>query len=741
MKPKLMNTIINIRVVIVSLLCLFQISIAAQDNGNEVDSTDIEQGFIAVLAKSYADSIILRWGPTNEEIWNNFMDSGYVINRYTMLPNPTSILESVDTSSFVSIAGPENPILPWSLNSIEKVIQPTDTLALIVAQVMYGSSYENEIDEENLDIVGRQLEKKMRFGIGLLMADRSALAADIAGLRFVDRNVEPNKSYIYYVSPVENPAMTNFVIVENNPKKNEQIENFDAQGQDGIITLFWPKYKNEYADFWIERSSDNGNTWKKLTNQPIVFIESDLENSNPVSIFNVEEEENVIDPNRYYIYTDSVSNGITYKYRISGLTPFADYTDYSYTESIAKDLKPPPIPQVVSNEVNEETSIATLKWEMNYTAKDLEDLAGFTVWEAPHPDSTFVQVSALLPKSTRSFTSPKPLEKDRSHYYLLKAVDDNGNVSSGFPLYMHVIDDVPPAPPLDPIYKIDDSTGVVTLYWKPNTEVDIQGYRVYFSNRLDREFSQLTKSPIHQNIYRDTIALVTLSEKIYYKMQAVDLSHNRSEFSEIVEVKRPDYVPPIAPIMETPEVSSKEVKLIWRLSGSTDVVKQILYRRIYESGDDWQVLQTLEDATINTFSDTTGKEEQLYEYTIQVVDDAELYSDFAFPVKGRRWFDNVIPEVVDFSVKYNSKSKTVSLNWTYQPVNHELLEGIDYMFYVYRSIGNAGLTTYRMVDSGKTSFLDQKTTEDGDYNYAIKVVYLNGKSGAMSEQQKVSIKN
>jgi fibronectin type 3 domain-containing protein len=398
------------------------------------------------------------------------------------------------------------------------------------------------------------------------------------------------------------------------------------------------------------------------------------------------------------------------------------------------------MPQIIKYEVAEETSIAFLEWGMDYDDELLYDLKGFTVWEAEHPDSTFSQISGILPPSSRTYKSSEPLEKNRSHYYLLKSVDGNGNEASSFPLYMHVVDDVPPAPPLEPAYLINDTTGVVTLVWRANEEADLAGYRVYFSNSLKSEFSQLTNAPINANIYYDTIKLVTLTEEIYYTIQAVDLSYNRSEFSEVLVVKRPDYVPPVTPVMEQPDVSSQRILLKWRPSSSKDVEKQILYRRLYEEGDDWEVLQEFDDASLNSYADTSAQIEQIYEYSMRALDDAALFSGYAFPVKGRRWFGGKIPTVDDLQLTYNSSTQELQLRWTFERPKYDLLEGVNYLFYIYRSIGDNPLLRYRIIDGQNTSFSDLKVKEGEQYNYAIKVVFQNGKGSALSDTVSVQVK-
>jgi hypothetical protein len=148
--------------------------------------------------------------------------------------------------------------------------------------------------------------------------------------------------------------------------------------------------------------------------------------------------------------------------------------------------------------------------------------------------------------------------------------------------------------------------------------------------------------------------------------------------------------------------------------------------------EEWQVLQEIEDVTKNTFSDTSGRVEQIYEYTIQVTDDVGLRSDYAFPVKGRRYFDNSDFGVTDFVGRFNPTTKSINLSWTFDPPQDELLRNVDYYFYLYRAENNDELKRYRILPSSQTSFTETISNADINYSYAIVVGYLNGKAGAIS---------
>jgi hypothetical protein len=704
------------------------------------DQVISEDATIGLLGKSYRDSIVLRWGPSSLELWRRLNKTGYSVARIEMKLDANGKFTELDTNSYRVLADTLAPIKPWTLERIGATLKDSDTSAWVAAQALYGETFGEEADAANLDFVARNRANEMRFGFSMLMADRSALAADLLGVRYVDKTVQPGKTYIYYVIPVDSlRRLTTLAFVKNDPAANQKVEEVKTEIGDGKIKISWPKDRNAFSGYWIERSEDNGNTWEKLTEEVIVFMnDGPIPPRNGDMLLTAE-----VDPTDgaagYYVFLDSTTNDINYTYRLSGQTPFADFTDYTYVKAMSTDQTPPPVPQIEKHSVDEKTNIATLVWNMNFDADLIEDLAGFSVWETPNPDSAYVQISGQLPPETRSFQSPKPLEKDRIHYYILKAVDKKGNETSTFPLYMHVIDEIAPAAPSNPDYVID-STGVVTLVWDHNTEADLLGYRVYFTNNPDYELTQLTAAPISRNMYQDTIEIVTLTEKIYYTIQAVDRSHNRSDFSVMVEVRKPDVIPPVAPILHYPDMNDSMIYLTWRPSSSEDVVGHILYRRSYQTGEDWTVLGEL-GGRDTSFMDQTAAVEEMYEYSLRAKDDAGLLSEFAFPVKGRRWFEGTILNVENLQAMYDSTAKSIRLDWKFSPPQYEIFKNVDYVYYIYRSIGTAPVIRYRTIESQLTSFNDLKIKAGEQYNYALMVVFMNGKSSGLSEQRSVIVKS
>ncbi|MFT6338439.1 MAG: hypothetical protein ACJATI_005213, partial [Halioglobus sp.] len=327
------------------------------------DINTIDPGFFAIVGKAYGDSIVLRWAPSSVELWNKMFDSGFKLLRWEMELDKETGIYLLDTTQtgYLYLADTQDLIKMWPLERIGEKITETDTMALIAAQAIYGSSFSSQINTDSLDIVSRAEERDMRFGFSLLMADRSSLAADLMGLRYVDKEVEVGKRYHYMLIPTIDSTgkYDETVSIQNDPSRNKKIEELMVQVGDGEIKVFWPKFNNNFSGYWIERSSDNGSTWKKLTNQTVVFIDSKKDVHGRIKLSeSIDMSDRELNVDYYNIYTDSVENHVKYVYRVSGQTAFADFTEYSYTEGHALDKTPPPIPQITNHIVDEETNIA-----------------------------------------------------------------------------------------------------------------------------------------------------------------------------------------------------------------------------------------------------------------------------------------------------------------------------------------------------------------------------------------------
>ena len=120
-----------------------------------------------------------------------------------------------------------------------------------------------------------------------------------------------------------------------------------------------------------------------------------------------------------------------------------------------------------------------------------------------------------------------------SNYFKIRAIGDN-NQTESFSILVQLYDDTPPAVPVGLTGKID-STGIVRLEWKANTEKDLGGYHVFRGVQKGEEMMRLTPEMITQNTFEDKVALENLNSKVYYYVVSLDKRKNQFQPSEIIE--------------------------------------------------------------------------------------------------------------------------------------------------------------------------------------------------------------
>jgi hypothetical protein len=124
-----------------------------------------------------------------------------------------------------------------------------------------------------------------------------------------------------------------------------------------------------------------------------------------------------------------------------------------------------------------------------------------------------------------------------------------------------------------------DSNGLVYLSWYPNNDEDMEGYKVYYSHSPEHQFMQLTLLPTVNTHFVDSITLKTLTKKIYYRVVAVDKNNNHSDYSGILELKKPDIIPPTPPAIKNVTVLPNKAEIEFVATASTDAVAYIILRK------------------------------------------------------------------------------------------------------------------------------------------------------------------
>ncbi len=670
-----------------------------------VDAT-LTKAHIQLSARYYGDSIVLRWAVDKSSAWRALNEYGYIVERLTL------DADNRVSEDFKRLT--DAPVKPWTYEQWGQRINKEDDYAVIAAQTLYGESFDvariTTNKAEQIDNMAD--EARMRHAFAMLSADISVQAANGLGLRLVDKDVKEGNKYIYRVHSIhQNTSFTSdtalFVIGTKEKYNVFAPQPPTALEDEHRVTLDWDK-ENKFSAYLVQRSGDNGKTYVDLTERPYLQLSNKKEDIDKLS------------------FSDTLpGNYKTYYYRIAGITSFGDVSPWSKpVEAMGVDRTPPEKPRIIKSVVVNDENNVKITWEIDAISQDMK---GFYVGRGSNVTGPFTPLhEKALPNGTREYIDKNPVEH-KTNYYVVASVDTAKNISQSMPAYVALKDLVPPAKPIGLSGEID-TNGLVKLAWPKGKEPDLNGYRVYYSNRKNSDFHALTGT-FQDTTFTDTINLVTLDELIYYRIVAVDINYNNSEYSDIIELKKPDVVNPVAPVLKKYRVTDSTVYITWATSSSKDVTKQLLYRK--DTKDGWQVYKEF-NGDVNEFTDDKVKKENTYEYKLVAVDDAGLVSEMSKPLVVRVFSTGMKPGVNNFTVKLDKDSKSVILKWDDD-------KGCDCSYLIYRSINGNSLQMLASSIGGSKEYVDTDITSKGTYTYAVKVVNKDGDKSQLSESKKIEV--
>ncbi len=701
----------NIRFFICICFLLSALSLRAQEETDEeypfdrervTDETDSVVGpNLHLLARSYGDSVVLRWGAMTYPAWKTAGRGGYVLERMEL----TDEMPSVPVWERL---GPE-PIRPLTLEEWKARFRPEDTLAGAAVQTLYGSAVVAETDPFGA-IYETYLQQRNMHGFAMVLADIAPRLADGYGLRYVDRDVKPGSAYLYRLYSLANdpdqPIDTAITAIQVVPFTSiPSIESLRSEESEKLVVLKWYRYEHPeaFTGYFIERSTDGGKTFGRLKEIP--FIAAKNEELDATSSGKQDTIEYRVELERNY-------EPVTY--RIRAVDAFGEMSGAgAQVTAMGRDRTAPKAPLIAPVEVVEGEAVR-IRWDL---PADIEgDLDGFYIGRGGDPEGPFEAISEFLPVTSREFIH-RGVDTLTPGYYVVGAIDTAGNLRNSAPVLGLLPDSIPPMTPQG-LAGIIDSNGVVTLTWTPNTEDDLHGYRVFFANQEDHEFQQLTTEITTDTIFRDTLTLQTLSEEIYYKVTALDWNFNHSEFTGTLTLKKPDVIAPIPPAIIGVEPGDRGVAIRWHRSPSGDVIEHRLYRRV--AGEtDWTDLLGSTDPSLLDHTDSTAERGILYEYGLEAIDDDGNRSGLSNIVTARPYDNGIRPGIATLDVLYDSTAGGVVLRWRGTPAAEARIM-------LYKSVDDGKQGLVGSVPGDAVEYIDREVFAGSRYRYGVKVVTADG---------------
>ncbi len=640
---------------------------------------------IALVKK---DSVVLRWVPASIPVWQIGNKYGYIIKRYKIAKGGVFIPDGLSKGEILN----QIPVKPISNEDFNKLALSVPRSS-IVQEAIYGTDFQPQSEGNNFSgFLKAYNDLEVRFGFALFICDLSPVVARAAGLQFTDKNVLSDERYAYSISLANVPdgmqvAPAVVVLDAGLITKLPPVTDVQAIFLDKAVKLQWPImiHKGTFTAYILEKSTDGVN-FSPISDLPLV---------------NLTEDES---PD-YFVYTDSlISNYEQTRYRVKGISPFGEESPAS---EVVKGKGAPEFTAYAVIDTAEVLDNKKIVVHWRVTESKSSPVSGITILRSDKSDGVYVTLTPKpISQSLRTFTDSHP---GVSNYYKVELIGKENLSSKSFPYLVQTEDNNPPIAPQMLTGKVD-SSGIVTIAWKANQEPDLLGYKVFRANSRDEEFISLDRKITSQNICIDTINLNTLTHKICYQVIAMDKRYNSSGYSSILELTRPDTVPPAPAVIRRIDVDNGKVTMQLEGSPSNDISLYELYR-IAEIDSSQKKVMTWKGKLPVTFDDMPDKQAIRYRYKLNTIDFAGNASEYARNI----YVPGSTQKSIILKAEQNKNGKSILLSWNL-PQNFKMAKTI-----IYRSKDKEPISIYKTIEGEDQKFLDSDIEMNMAYDYRIKV--------------------
>jgi len=685
-------------ILFMSLQILAQIELPNKSNFN----FSTKKPFI-IKAKRTSNGIALRFIPTKASIWKESIDFGYTIKR--------KIVENKSDNNYITLN--DKPIKPIKLDQIKDLSTRKIQEELLWIPL---DKYEKLIKNKAGFQAGLGLNKLFEYYI--FASTRNPKLANASGMVFHDNTASSGKNYYYEVEIIGKNKETKYKsnIYFSSDQKPLKAPYLYGIGGENIAFLNWEHspIKSPFVAYNLEVSTD-GKSFIPAFKDPIYYsikekIDSaDFQNDNKI------------------FWTDSIEkNNNYYYYRISGIDFYGEYSIYSnIVKVIGLDKSPPSNPQSFHAEVKNYSgeNKVLLNWKKELKE---DDFIGYMVLRSESINKKFTAINnKILSVNKISFVDNNVLD-GVPYYYILMVIDKSGNFSYTPKVSITIPDKTPPKPPIGIKWEIS-KTGIVTINWSPNEEIDIKGYRIFSSNHSNKDFLSITPMPLDTNTFQDTISLNRLNKKHFYHIIAFDKYYNHSKYSELITVTIPDTIKPSPPHRLSVINNNKNISLSWTPSISKDVVSQNIYSYNYQLKK-WKLLKNIKGNSQDIYKLDFVDSLKYYGFYITVIDDTGLESANSNKDFLKNNTIKVLPKVNNLQA-LKLKNGHIKLTWVVPKTNSKL------KYLIYRSSNNEPPSLYKSTNN--LEFIDKSIESESNYNYYLCTQDFSGKKSTRSNLVKV----
>jgi len=667
-------------------------------------STPLDTNQLITHFKVEDGKVLLRWNPTQPEQWSQGRKNGYIIEKYVYPKNggkPSLAFKS------------ETPILPVPYSDwIDRAGNNESSIG--VRDLVHYEKMDAVSLEEDLPLAeyGESGRKNVFHQLSNYFMHRDFTLIEAAGLGFKDEEVAADGKYLYTIKLVNQPAVTVArIIVDVANYKDPVVPTLKAEFKPKGVELQWrtKEFNTIYYGYFLEKSED-GIHFTVINEAPIINL---FDTSSTAALQSA-------------YFTDSLAqNDKTYWYRLRGADFLGGWSE-NHSEVSGMGYEEIPFSPMIEEAIQTDSNYAVIKWK--FPAGFDEHIQEFQIFHADSLGGIYAPVMVGIDKKLRTISVRM---RYNTNSYRVVLVPHNGPKKASFPALVMAWDEEPPAMPIGFTGTID-TLGVVQLNWEPNTEIDLDGYKVYKSYHKDTEFSGITPKPIQLTNFTDTVDMVVGNEWVYYTIQAVDERNNRSEFTAILELKKKDMYAPVEPHIHHIEKSTGKIEVQWYNSSSPDVETHRLFRKILGEEESWTLLEEYDliDAT-ESYTDTNVVRNKIYAYTLIAIDDDGLESEPAQAATAKLIDYGLRAPIKITEVKVTNEEKKVAISWDY-PLNAS-------EFWIYKGTDKEKTSLMKVVTADDKILIDENLKAGTAYHYYLKAFFEDGSFSPFTEKIEVSL--
>jgi uncharacterized protein len=672
---------------IIGFICFFLAAFAVQGQ---------HQHTIGVRSHVRQGVIKLRWATSSPMAWKQSLTHGFRVERYTV------VRQGVMLDEPEKVVLTPQPLKPRPLDEW-KDLATSNNFAAVIAQAIYGEDFSlSQSDKNGLSrIIAMAQELEQRHLLSLYAADLSYPAALMAGWALEDKTAKAGEKYLYRVISavpektlkIEMGSAYTSLADEADLPQPQQLAVVPG---DKTMMLVWDyaMLSRVYNAYFIEKSED-GKTFKRLSDLPLTNMNG--RGGKPTD--------------RMY-YTDTLAvNARTVYYRLVGVNAFGEMGPPSdVVKGEGKDVLVY-VPHI-ERAVPDDNDVVTVAWE--FDARGHNAIKGFELRVGFQASGPFKTVVRNIPVQARTVTYDSLMS---SNYFVIAAVPHTGEPTVSFPVLVQPSDTIPPAIPQG-LTGVVDSSGVVRLTWKANTDRDLHGYRIYRGQNVNEELIPLNDVAIRTHAFTDTLDRKSLNTHVYYAVTALDRRYNQSAKSAVAPLTRPEVVPPSQPLITVAKFTGAGIALTWATGGEENIRELALYRR---EGSENRLVTTLTD-TVRHYTDKMVENNKTYTYTLIARTHGGLASA---PSPDRTVQAGVVKSArgnfAEFTARRDKKNKSILLQWKHDLQDVKQLT-------LYKGENKGGVSTWKVLPGFEKQLEDKDVTPGTAYEYIIRATFPDGKT-------------